>query len=232
MAASTTVTLDLTAPDAALSIEAGASVTSDVDVDIAITSAAADKSQMKIYGDVDDAFATGEYRALEANAPWIAFSATKTIRLSAGNAVKTVRVKVRDDVFNVSSEAADTITLDTSIPVISITVALTPTKISKQATKDTATLTFESDVALDEWKVNLTAAAGDAHTAGTVIPETGGSNTQGTTLAAATPQVVTIKGVDLETAGAAGGPAAGGVAHIIKVFGKATSNQSWSVGAS
>jgi hypothetical protein len=231
MPASASITLDLTAPDAAVSVEAGASVTSDVDVDIAITSAAADKSQMKIYGNVDDSHAPAEYRAVEANAPWISFAASKTIRLASGDGTKTVRVKVRDDVFNTSTEATDAITLDTSIPVIDITVAPSPTKISKQATKDTVTLTFESDIDLDQWKVNVTANASDAHSAGTIIPETGGSETQGAALNAETPQVVTIKGVDLEAAGAPGGPAAGGVASIIKVFGRSETNQQWSVGS-
>lgn len=231
MASSTLITLDLTAPDAALSIDAGASVTSDVDVDLTITSAASDKAQMKIYGDVSDTFATSEYRAVEANAPWISFAASKTIRLSAGDAVKTVRVKVRDDVDNVSSEATDSITLNTAIPVISITVALSPTKISKQTSKDTATLSFQSDIALDQWKVKIVSNANDPDTAGTVIPEAGGSDTQGGALAATTNQQVTIKGVDLESAGAAGGPAAAGVQSRIKVFGRSAANQQWSVGA-
>ena len=230
MASSALLTLDLTAPDVAVVIEGGASVTTDRDVDITITSVAADKSQMKIYGDVDDAFAPAEYRATEANAPWISFAGTKTVRVSAADGTKTVRVKVRDDVFNASSEATDAITLDSSIPVLSITVALAPAKISKQATKDTATLTFTSDIALDQWKVNFTSNANDAHTAGTVIPEAGGSDTQGAALAAATPQAVTIKGVDLEAAGAAGGPGAAGIQHIVKVFGRSAANQQWSVG--
>jgi len=224
MASSALLTLDLTAPDVAVVIEGGASVTTDRDVDITITSVAADKSQMKIYGDVDDAFAPAEYRATEANAPWISFAGTKTVRVSAADGTKTVRV------FNASSEATDAITLDSSIPVLSITVALAPAKISKQATKDTATLTFTSDIALDQWKVNFTSNANDAHTAGTVIPEAGGSDTQGAALAAATPQAVTIKGVDLEAAGAAGGPGAAGIQHIVKVFGRSAANQQWSVG--
>lgn len=232
MASSTLITLDLTAPDAALSIDGGAAVTSDVDVDLTITSAASDKAQMKIYGDVDDAQAPAEYRAAEGDAPWIAFSASKTIRLSSGDAVKTVRVKVRDDVDNVSSEASDTITLNTAIPIISITVALSPTKISKQTGKDTATLSFQSDVALDQWQVRLVTNANDPQTAGVVIPEAGGSDTQGGALAATTTQEVTIKGVDLETAGAAGGPAAEGVQHRIKVFGRSAANQQWSAGSS
>lgn len=230
MASSTLITLDLTAPPAAVVIDAGAGVTSDRDVDLAITSADADKAQMKIYGDVDDAFAPTEYRTLEANAPWISFAAAKVVRVSAGDGVKTVRIKVRDDVNNASGEATDTITLDTTIPVITISVALAPTKVSKQATKDTATLTFTSDIALDQWEVRVVPNANDPHTAGAIIPEAGGSDTQGAALAAATPQVVTIKGVDLESAGASGA-GSGGTQHRVKVFGRAAANQQWSVGA-
>lgn len=229
MASSALITLDLTAPDAAVSIEGGSSVTSDVDVDLTITSAASDKQHMKIYGDVNDTFATSEYRAVEANAPWIAFSGTKTVRLSTGDGTKTVKVKVRDDVLNVSSEATDTISLNTAIPTINITVALSPTKISKQATIDEADLTFQSDIALDQWKVNLVTAANEVHTAGTVIPEAAGSETQGTTLAATTDQVVTITGTDLESAGASGA-GAGGTQVRIKVFGRSAANGQWSVG--
>lgn len=230
MAASATITLDLTAPDAAVVIDAGAAVSTDHNVALAITSVAADKAQMKIYGDVDDAANPAEYRALEANAPWIAFNAAKAVTVSAGDGVKTVRVKVRDDVNNTSVEATDTITVDTTIPTITITVALAPAKISKQATKDAATLTFQSDIALDQWETRIVANATDPHTAGTIIGEAGGSDTQGGAVAAATPQVVSIKGADLEAAGASGA-GAGGTQVLVKVFGRSAANQQWSVGA-
>jgi hypothetical protein len=234
MASSALITLDLTAPSSVtVSIDSGASITSDANGDVTLTIASpdADTQHMKIYGDVSDTQATSEYRALEANAPWISFATSKTVRLSAGTGSKTVRVKTRDNVLNVSSEASDSITWDTAIPTINITVALTPTKISKQATADTATLSFQSDIALDQWKVNLVTNANEIHSAGTVIPEAGGSDTQGGALAATTTQQVTIKGVDLESAGASGAGATG-TEHRIKVFGRSASNQQWSVGSS
>lgn len=230
MASSALLTLDLTAPDAAVEIEEGVSVTSSVDVDIAITSAASDKAQMKIYGDVDDAFATSEYRASEANAPWISFAGTKSIRLSATDGVKTVRVKVRDDVNNTSSEATDTITLSTEIPVITITTALAPTKISKQTGKDTATLEFESDVELSEWQVRIVPSANSTVSAGTQIEDANGSVVSGEDLDAETSQEVTIVGADLEAAGASGAGATG-TQHRIKVFGRSADNGLWSVGS-
>lgn len=236
MASSALLTLDLTAPDAAVNIESGASITSVLDVALAITSAAADKAQMKIYGDVSDTQAPAEYRTTEANAPWISFAAAKTVRLAAGDGVKTVRVKVRDDVNNTSTEATDTITLNTAIPVISILTGPSsaaggvPPKASKQTGFDTWTLTFQSDVALDQWQVRLVTNATDSQSSGALIPETGGSDTQGTALAAATSQTVTIKGVDLEAAGASGAGATGTQARI-KVFGRSSANQQWSAGS-
>jgi hypothetical protein len=226
MAASATLTLDTTAPDAAVDINSGGTVTSSRDVTLTITSAASDKAFVKIYGDVDDAFDTANYRALEANAPWISFVGTKSVRLSVTDGTKVVRVKVKDDVDNVSTEATDSISLSTAIPTITISVALTPTKISKQTGKRTATLSFQSDVALQAWKVKVVPAANSVDTAGVQIPTTGGSlNVTGGSLAATTNQQVTIDGADLETASAGDG------AKIVKVFGQATSNGLWSAGA-
>src|ERR1044072_3157488 len=100
MASSVTITLDTTAPaGVSISLAAGASTVTSRDISAAIASTDADLTgyQMKVYGDVDDAFATSESRASEANAPWISFASTKSIRLAATDGVKTVRVKIRDD---------------------------------------------------------------------------------------------------------------------------------------
>lgn len=231
MASAAQITFDTTAPDAAVAIAGTPSTVATVDVTLNITSNASDKAFMKIYGSVDDTFAPSEYRALEANAPWIGFAATKAIKLSSGDALKTIRIKVKDDVDNVSSEATVAVTLNTAIPTISITVALAPTRISKQGTKDTSTLTFQSDTALSAWETRLVPAQNSDRTAGTLIPATAGSVTSGGALAATTARQVTIKGTDLETAGAAGGPAAAGNQVWVKVFGQSAANGQWSVGA-
>lgn len=227
MASSTLLTLDTTAP-ATVTIDVGSGTVSirDLTANISTADGVTTGYSMKIYGDVDDAYDTANYRATEANAPWVSYSATKSVRLSATDGVKTVRIKVRDDVGNVSSEATDSVTLNTAIPVVSITAGLSATKISKVTSFDTATLTFQSDVPYDQFKVKVVSAASDADTAGVTIPTTAGSTTSGTGAAANTDKVVTIKGADLETASAGDG------AKRIKVFVRATSNGLWSQGAS
>lgn len=232
MAASVTITLDTAAPGGVtITLAGGAATVSTADITAAIASSDADLTgyQMKIYGDVDDAFATSEYRALEANAPWISYAASKGIRLSATDGVKTVRVKLRDDVWNVSSEATDSVTLDTTIPVISVTSGPTPARISKQTSKRTSSFTWQSDIALQAWEVRLVANASDARGSGTLIGTTGGStNVSGGALAATTGKTTQIDGADLETAGVNGNAAYNGQAGIVKVFGQSAANGSWS----
>lgn len=218
MAAHFTLTLDTTAPASpAVSIEGGASSVASRDVTLTITTSDSPTTgySMKVYGDVDDAQAPSEYRASEANAPWITFAGSKSVRLSATDGSKTVRVKIRDDVGNASSEATDSITLDTTAPIVDITDGPSVTKVSKVSGFDEVTLEFESDSALQAWKVKVVASSGSAHSTGTQIPATAGSTgVTGGSLATATPQTVTIKGADLESASPGDG------AKVIKVFGQ------------
>lgn len=211
MASSFLLELDTTAPGSpAVVIEAGATFTIDRDVDLAISTSDGDTTgySMKIYGDVDDAFATSEYRAIEANAPWISFAATKSVRVSSGDGSKTIRIKIRDDVNNASSEATDAITLDTTAPQVTVTSGPTPNVISKQTGKRTSTFIWESDAAFEEYKIKVVSAGTDAHTAGTQIPTTAGStNMSGTAggYPATTGITSTIDGADLESASAGDG---------------------------
>lgn len=232
MASSVTITLDTSAPaGVTISLEGGASVVSVRDITAAIASSDADLTgyQMKIYGDVDDAFDTANYRAVEANAPWISYSATKAIRLATGDGAKTVRVKVRDDVWNTSAEATDGITLDTTIAVISVTAGPTPARISKQTGKRTSSFTWQSDLALSAYEVRLVPATNSARGAGTLIASTNGStNVSGGATGATTPVTTQIDGADLETAGVNGAAAYNGAAGIVKVFGQTASNGQWS----
>lgn len=210
------LTLDTTAPQGVtLSIDSGATYTIDRDVLAAIGSSDPDLTgyTVKIYGDVDDAAAPTQYRATEANAPWISLASPHAVRLSTGDGVKTVRIKLRDDVNNVSAEITDTITLDTSAPVPNVTAGPTPSKISKQTGKDISSFTWAPDVAIVAYKVKVVSAAGDAHTAGTQIPTTAGStNMTGGAVGAGSPITSTINGADLETASAGDG------AKRVKVF--------------
>jgi hypothetical protein len=112
--------------------------------------------------------------------------------------------------------------VDTTVPVVTISLAASPTKISKVATFDTTTFQFQADSALTAWKVKVVPATDSLESAGTMIPATAGStNVTGGSLAATTSQTVTIKGADLEAASAGAG------AKIVKVFVKGTDG-TWS----
>jgi len=215
MANNFNLTLDTTAPaGVTLDINSGATyaTTQAVTAQPFTSDGVTTSYQMKIYGDVDPAD-NANIQTTEGASSWIAYSTSQAVKLSTGDALKTLHVKIRDDVGNVSTEATDTITLDTTIPVATISVAASPTKISKVASFDTTTFQFQADVAIQAWKVKVVPATGSVESAGTTIPVTAGSaNTTGTSLAATTNQSVTIKGTDLETASAGDGT------KIVKVF--------------
>jgi hypothetical protein len=226
MATTYTLELDTSPPTSpTVSIDGGAAFSGDHDVVLTLGITGADAAQVKIYGDVDDAFATSEYRAAEANAPWVSWATSKNVRLSAGDGAKTVRIKVRDDVLNVSTEGSDAITVDTSLPVPNITTAPDRTKISKQATRDTSTFGWQSDVVFDEYKVKIVASTGAAHSTGVQVPTAGGSsNVAGNAggYPATTTITTAITGTDLESADAGDGN------KIVKVFVKDAAGN-WSV---
>jgi hypothetical protein len=213
--------LDTTPPaGVTVTIDGGAAFSGDQLVDLAIATSDGSTTgySMKIYGDVDDAADTASYRALEANAPWIGYAATKTgVQLSAGDGVKTVRVKVRDDVLNPSSEATDTITVDSAAPVTNVTSGPSPTKISKVAGARVATFTWQSDTDLVAYEVRTVPAAGSLRAAGTLIDTANGStNMSGGAVTAGAGGAVTstIDGRDLEAASPGDG------SKRVKVFGQ------------
>lgn len=109
------------------------------------------------------------------------------------------------------------ITLDTTVPVLNITVAPSPTTISKVAGFDTSTFSFAPDTAITAWKVKVVPATNSLENAGTTIPTTNGSqNTTGGALGAGVNQSVTIKGADLEAASAGDGD------KLVKIFARDT----------
>jgi hypothetical protein len=215
MASTFNLTLDTTAPaGVALDINTGAAYATQqaVTAQPSTSDGSTVGYQMKIWGSVDPA-ADPNIQATEAASSWIAFSAAQAVTLLTGDGAKTLNVRIRDDVGNQSASASKSITLDTTVPVATISVAASPTKISKVATFDTTTFQFQADVHIQAWKVKVVPATGSVHTAGTQIPVTGGSsNVTGGALAATTNQTVTIKGVDLESASAGDG------SKIVKVF--------------
>ena len=131
---------------------------------------------------------------------------------------------MRDDVGNETAAVSDSITLNTSVPVVTV-VGPDRSKISKVSGYNSAVISFTVDVAFDEYKVCVVPATNSLQDAGVVIPSTNGSvNTSGSAgdYPSGTAINVTIKGADLEAASAGDG------VKIVKVFVKNTAG-TWSV---
>jgi hypothetical protein len=212
------LTLDTTQPaNPSLSILGGATFATNQLVDLTIGTTDSDKTsyQMKVWGSVDTTYDTN-IQATEGASTWISYNNSKQVKLSTGDGSKTVNVKIRDDVYNESSVATDTISLDTSIPTVTVTNP-DVSKISKQSGKNTSAFTFTVDKTFDEYKVKVVGSTGAAESTGTVVgTANSSSNTSGTggNYPAGTPITVTITGADLELA------SSGDAQKIIKVFAK------------
>lgn len=213
------LTLDTTAPSGlTLAINDGAlyATSTAVTLTIGLTDSPTTGYQMKIWGiqGVDS----------ESAASWETFATSKSVNLTTGDGLKTVYIKVRDDVGNESAQVSDTITLNTAVPVVTIT-GPDKSKISKVAGFNQSVFNFTSDVMFVEYKVCVVPATNSTQEAGTVIGTAGGSqNTSGTDgdYPASENIQVTITGADLETASAGDGT------KIIKVFVKNEAG-TWSV---
>lgn len=184
--------------------------------------ASADAYQMKIYGDVDDVASPANYRTLEVNAPWITYNVAKTVQVTGGDGLKTIRVKIRDNVGNETAELTDTITLDTTAPVVTVTAGPTPATISKVATFRNSTFSFTVDTAIQAWEARVVAAAGDLRGAGSLIPTTNGSVSQGGAAGSGATVNGSIDGRDLELA------SAGDTTKRVKIFAQDQAGN-WSV---
>jgi hypothetical protein len=205
-------------------IDAGAAFTSDVDVSLGVTTTDPDTTgyQVKIWGDVDPAF-NASIQPLEVNSAWITLASPHAVRISTGDGSKTLNVRIRDDVLNESAPASDSITLDTTVPVVSITSGPDRTVVSKQAGVNVATFSWQSDADYDAYEVRVVPATTSPRTAGTVIPTTAGStNTSGSEGSAATPITSSINATDLETASPGDGD------KVIKVFVQDPDTGNWS----
>jgi hypothetical protein len=212
------LTLDTVGPqNPSISINSGAVYTGVQLVSLTL-SATGGPAQMKIWGNVDTSYDVN-IQATEGASTWITFTESKQIKLASGDGNKTIYVKFRDDVWNESDQASDTITLDTTHPVVTISAGPDVSKISKVSGRDTAAFSFKADSAFVEYKVKLVPSTASLHTAGTTIGTTYGStNMSGTgSYPANTPINCTIKGADFEAAGA---DTTGEVAEVVKVFTK------------
>ena len=219
MASYFNLTIDTTAPSGlTLSINDGAlyATSTAVKLTIGLSDEVTTGYQMKIWGidGVDE----------EVSASWETFAKTKSVNLTSGDGLKTVHIKVRDDVGNETEEVSDDITLNTAVPVVTIT-GPDKTKISKVEGFNKSKITFTCDVDFAEYKVCVVPQTSSTQDAGTVIPTTAGSiNTSGSdgSYPKTTPIEVTITGTDLETA------SSGDSVKIVKVFVK-TAAGIWSV---
>lgn len=224
MAASFTLILDTAGPaGVTVSINSGATYSASQGVTVNVSTADGGTSgyQMKLYGDVDGNV-NANIQPSEAASSWIAYSPNQFVTLSAANGLKTVRVRVRDEVFNESPEATSTITLDTTAPTITLG-APDVNKVSKVIGKRVAAASFSTNRELAAWKVKIVPSESSLESAGTLIPETNGStNMSGGAVAANGTVNITIDGRDIELASPGDGP------KIIKVFGEDTFGN-WSV---
>jgi hypothetical protein len=225
MASTFTLTLDTTAPaGAGLLINSDATYTTSraVSANLATTDPSTVGYQVKLWGDVDPA-ADGNVQTTEAASAWVTYSTSKAVTLATGDGLKTLNARIRDDVGNQTAVLTDAITLDTTVPVVTITAAASPTRISKTTGFDTSTFSFQADTAIVAWKVKAVPSVNSLENAGTTIGTSNGSlNTTGAALAATTNQSVTVKGADLEAASAGDG------AKIVKVFAQDAAGN-WSV---
>jgi len=220
------LTLDTTGPQSpSIILESGAQYASAQLINADISTADGDTIgyQMKIWGDVD-LTENPNIQDTEGNSSWITYSATQQVKLSTGDGSKTVYLKIRDDVLNESAQTSDSITLDTSLPVVTIS-GPDVSKISKIATANISSFSFTVNEIFDEYKVKVVASTGAAHDTGTLIGTANGStNMSGVAgdYPADTAINCSIYGSDLEVASAGDGE------KIVKVFAKDKSG-TWSV---
>lgn len=187
----------------------------NVTLNISVSDTSTSGYQMKVWG-IDGA-------SSEDSASWETFAATKSIALSTGDGLKTVYVKIRDDVCNETAAASATITLDTSVPAVTI-IGPDVSRISKTAPKNIATFSFTSDVAFTEYKIKVVPSKSSLHDAGTLIGTANGSTNMNATGTFKASAAITCKiyGKDLEAASSGDGE------KIIKVFVK-NAHGTWSV---
>lgn len=180
-------------------------------VKITASLSATGATYMKLWGDI--AVSAGGPAISEANASWVAYSATAAIILTKTDGTKTVYAKFKDNVGNTSAAVSASVILDTTAPVVTI-VGPDVSTISKVAGYNVSAFSFSADEDFVEWTVRVVPSADSLHDAGTEIPTTGGStNMHGTTTTSADKAInCTVYGADLETASSGDG------AKIVKVF--------------
>lgn len=227
-----TLTLDTTGPsNPSIRLDNNAQFASNVLVTATIGTGDTNRAnyQMKLWGDIDLEWAktngivgASATTVSENTASWITFATSKQLKLSGADGAKSVSLQIRDDVYNTSAVVSDSITLDTTRPIVTIT-GPDVNKISKQSGKNLAAFSFTVDTSFVEYKVKV-AASGADHSTGTQIGTANGSTNMSGTGDYEKSAVIncTINGADLEAASAGDG------AKSIKVFVKDEAGN-WSI---
>lgn len=188
---------------------------------------------MKFWGDIDPAWAksngilpagSASTSVTEAEALWLSYATSRQLQLSAGDGLKNVYMKLRDSVHNQSSQVSDSITLDATLPTVTIVNGKADVdELAVNTDRNTANFSFYSSEDFVEFKVCYVGGSGATQDQGITVGTAGGSlNTSGTgTYTANTNYNVTLKGEDIQTANSGDGTKG------IKVFVKDSSGQ-WS----
>lgn len=173
--------------------------------------------QVKLWGDIVGV-------PDEATAVWQNYAASIPVTLTPGDGAKTVYMRMRDDVWNASAgTATDTIAVDTTAPVITITAGPDRARISKVAGRNVSVISWKPDSDIQAYKVKVVPDISSLENAGTQIPAAGGSvNVTGGAVAADVVVTTEIYGADLEAADAGDG------SKQVKIFGRDLAGN-WSV---
>lgn len=164
------LTLDTIGPaGVSVKINGDEEKTTSTAVSLAITCSDADLTgyQMKIWGT-----ATAPE---EADAAWESYQEEKNVTLSDSDGIKTIYVKVRDDVWNESVTASDTISLNSKVPAVNFRIV--DSKLSLVQGKNTAGGNFGFDENIDAAKIMIVSDINARHDDDTNIriPVTNGS---------------------------------------------------------
>lgn len=164
------LTLDTIGPaGVSVKINGDEEKTTSTAVSLAITCSDADLTgyQMKIWGT-----ATAPE---EADAAWESYLEEKNVTLSDSDGIKTIYVKVRDDVWNESVTASDTISLNSKVPAVNFRIV--DSKLSLVQGKNTAGGNFGFDESIDAAKIMIVSDINARHDDDTNIriPVTNGS---------------------------------------------------------
>lgn len=127
-----------------------------------------DSYQMKIWG-IDDVLTEDE-------AVWETYQTNKTVALTTGDGIKTVYVKVRDDVWNESDTVSDTITLYEKVPTVQ-SMQINNSKLSLVSGKNITSGFFDFDEAIDKVFIAVVQDVNAAYDdpSNVIIPATNGS---------------------------------------------------------